>query len=238
MNPFETGMVNFESGFASVPTRILAERHSAEELQGTQRFSNPTWSRLGREVPQPPGTYYFGSVSKPLNIFWHHLDQVLVRPALFEAFPDEEFHILTSIPGPDGSPVDLIRSTRKHWALVYSDHLPILLKLDLKLTEITGGLVEGVVKESAEAGTVYASLYAGVPAVGDYQFKILYVAHPVVVDPANPFPITVEDSFGHEKRKFLDMPSFDQYLRDLLLFAPVRTAIGNLIKYSKSRAAS
>jgi hypothetical protein len=107
-----------------------------------------------------------------------------------------------------------------------------------KLTEITGGLVEGVVKESAEAGTVYASLYAGVPAVGDYQFKILYVAHPVVVDPANPFPITVEDSFGHEKRKFPDMPSFDQYLRDLLLSTPVRTAIGNLIKYSKSRAAS
>lgn len=131
MNPFETGMVNFVSGFASVPTRILAERHSAEEVQGTQRFYNPTWSRLGREVPQPPGTYYFDSVSKPLNIFWHHLDQVLVRPALFEAFPDEEFRILTSIPGPDGSPVDLIRSTGKHWALVYSDHLPILFKLDL-----------------------------------------------------------------------------------------------------------
>jgi hypothetical protein len=54
----------------------------------------------------------------------------LVRPALFEAFPDEEFRILTSLPGPDGIPLDLIRSTGKHWKLACSDHLPILFKLD------------------------------------------------------------------------------------------------------------
>ena len=130
MNPFENGMINFESGFASVPTRSLAERHSEEDVKGLQRFYNPTWSRLGREVPHAPGTYYFDSVSRPFNIFWHHLDQVLVRPSLFNAFPDEEFRILTSLPGPDGSPIELIRSTGKHWALVYSDHLPILFKLD------------------------------------------------------------------------------------------------------------
>ena len=107
-----------------------------------------------------------------------------------------------------------------------------------KLSEITGGVVEGVVKESAENGTVYASLYAGVPSVGDYQFKILYISHPVIADPSNPFPITVEDSFQQEKRQILDMNEFDHYLRDVLISPSVRMAIGSLIKYGKSRAAS
>ena len=135
-------------------------------------------------------------------------------------------------------------SVESYWGLEFpavGDSAPVsLLKQQAeKLTEVTGGLVEGVVKESAEAGTAYASLYAGVPTVGDYQFKILYLAHPMlVVDPANPFPITVEDSFRQEKRTIEDMASFDRYLRDLLLSEPVQTAIGNLIKYSKSRAAS
>ena len=74
--------------------------------------------------------------------------------------------------------------------------------------------------------------------MGDYQFKILYIAHPVVFDQANPFPITAEDSFNHGKQSLSDMTAFDRYLRDLLSSEPVRTAIGNLIKYSKGRAAS
>jgi hypothetical protein len=107
-----------------------------------------------------------------------------------------------------------------------------------KLSEITGGVVEGVVKESAESGTAYASLYAGVPSVGDYQFKILYIAHPVIAEPSNPFPITVEDSFQQEKKQIPDMNAFDRYLRDVLKSPSVRMAIGNLIKYGKGRAAS
>lgn len=130
MNPFEVGMINAESGFASLPTRSLAARHSDEDYRGPQRFYNPSWSRLGREEPAAPGTYYFDSVSKPFNIFWHHLDQVLVRPALFAAFSDDSFRVLTSIPGNDESTVELIRSTGKHWKLKYSDHLPILFELD------------------------------------------------------------------------------------------------------------
>lgn len=127
MNPFEPGLLNSEIGFAALPTRELARRHSSD---GAPRFYNPMWSRLGREAPGPPGTYYYDNVSKPLNHFWHHLDQVLIRPALFGAFPDEEFRILTTAPGRGGSAINLVQSTGKHWKIDYSDHLPILFKLD------------------------------------------------------------------------------------------------------------
>jgi hypothetical protein len=121
-----------------------------------------------------------------------------------------------------------------------SDPAPVVLlkQQAQQLTESTQGKVEGVVKESAEGGTAYTSLYARVPAMGNYQFKILYIAHPMLADPSNPFPITAEDSFGLEKRTLADMQEFDRYLRDLLSSALVRTAIGNLIKYASSRAAS
>lgn len=130
MNPFEPGMVNSAGGFASLPSRVLASRHSSDDFRERQRFYNPAWSRLGREEPDAPGTYYYGNVAKPLNLFWHHLDQVLIRPALLDSFRDEDFQVLTSVPGEDGEPIALIRSTGKHWTLKYSDHLPILFKLD------------------------------------------------------------------------------------------------------------
>jgi hypothetical protein len=132
MNPFEAGMISFKGGFAAMSTRDLASRHSEDGPLGSKRFYNPSWSRLGRELPEAPGTHYFKNVSKPLNLFWHHLDQVLVRPALFEvdAFPDEKFQILTSVPDSEGGPVDLVRSTGKHWDTLHSDHLPIVFKLD------------------------------------------------------------------------------------------------------------
>ncbi len=62
MNPFETGMINFESGFASVPTRSLANRHSDEEFQGTQRFYN---QRADKGLKAPPALGGSAMVARP-----------------------------------------------------------------------------------------------------------------------------------------------------------------------------
>src|SRR5579871_347849 len=78
-----------------------------------------------------------------------------------------------------------------------------------KLTEITHGQVVGSVKVSARGGTIFASLYAGVPEPDDYEFKIVYVAYSIL---ANPSHLTVEDSFGGPKKILPDMPAFEQYL--------------------------
>jgi hypothetical protein len=133
MNPYEKGMIDQVSGFGAMASRSLAERHSESGRGGSRRFYNPMWSRLGGEIPRAPGTHYWKSVADPFNIFWHSLDQVLVRPALIheDAFRDEDFQVLTTIPGEGGEPIYLIRSTGKHWELQVSDHLPIVFKLAL-----------------------------------------------------------------------------------------------------------
>ncbi len=132
MNPFDSGMINYLTSFGAMSTRTLAARHTdLGSFRGPKRFYNPSWTRLGRELPEPPGTHYWRNVSKPGNLFWHHLDQVLIRPTLFPIFRDEDFQIITTLRGPDGTEIDLIRSTEKHWELKYSDHLPIMFRLDM-----------------------------------------------------------------------------------------------------------
>jgi hypothetical protein len=93
------------------------------------------WSRLGRQIPEPPGTFYSRNVADPFNIFWHHLDQVLIRPELLDNFEDKSLKILTSIPDHGGEMIDLIRSTGKHWSVEISDHLPVLFRLDVPAEE-------------------------------------------------------------------------------------------------------
>jgi hypothetical protein len=130
MNPFDKGMIDPEIGFGAMMNRSLAARHSTSGSAGAKRFYNPTWSKLGRDLPDPPGTFYWPNVGDPFNVYWHSLDQVLIRPALLNTFRDEDFHILTSIPWTGGERLDLVRSTGKHWELQISDHLPILFKLN------------------------------------------------------------------------------------------------------------
>lgn len=131
MNPFDDGMIDAASGFGAMMSRDLARRHSSNTVEGPQRFYNPSWSRFAPAGPHPPGTYYWDKSNQTLNIFWHSLDQVLVRPALFDGFRDENFRVLASLPGEGPERIELIRSTGKHWELALSDHLPILFKLDL-----------------------------------------------------------------------------------------------------------
>jgi hypothetical protein len=130
MNPFEKGMVDPNVGFGAVLNRDLALRLSGGD-GSSPRFYNPMWARLGRRIPDPPGTFYWDKVAEPLNIFWHCLDQVLIRPELLDTFDDESLRILTSIPGSGGEMIDLIRSARKHWIVQVSDHLPIRFRLNL-----------------------------------------------------------------------------------------------------------
>ncbi len=55
------------------------------------------------------------------------------------------------------------------------------------LTRRTRGDVRGDVLQTVEEGTVWSSLYALVPALGDYRHKLISIAHPVVTaDPNGP----------------------------------------------------
>jgi hypothetical protein len=74
-----------------------------------------------------PGSYYYNSGTY-VNYYWHIFDQVLLRPDLLGKFnPETDIRILRSI--------DDTLLTRKHNGRPdskISDHLPVLLSLDLQ----------------------------------------------------------------------------------------------------------
>jgi hypothetical protein len=106
------------------------------------------------------------------------------------------------------------------------------------LTQRTRGDVRGDVAQEVDKGTVWSSLYALVPALGDYRHKLISIAHPVTADPKHPFPLTVFDTLSTGEDEVHDMDSFERWLADVLSSAPVHQVIDNLLRYSRSRAAS
>jgi endonuclease/exonuclease/phosphatase family protein len=127
MNPFEAGMVDAK-GFGAMMTRDLARRISSGGPVSRTRFYNPMWARFGDLKEGPPGTFYH-SRANPTNIYWHMLDQVLVRPELIDSFINESLRVLTKVDSRDGE-LDLLEKKRKHWKVAVSDHLPIVFSMD------------------------------------------------------------------------------------------------------------
>lgn len=127
MNPWDPGMV-MVSSFHGVMTQSLATRLSA---RGGRRFRgerypcfyNPMWGRLGDLTPGPGGTFFWEE-SAPDNHHWHMLDQALLRPSLLPRFRDVQ--ILDS-DGQDSLLTPEGVASKSH----ISDHLPILLDLDI-----------------------------------------------------------------------------------------------------------
>ncbi|MGB0386765.1 MAG: hypothetical protein ACPGWR_18285 [Ardenticatenaceae bacterium] len=125
MNPFESGIVN-ANALNAVMSQTIARR-GFRVIQGTEFpfFYNPMWSFFGDLSPGPPGTYYYAqSVHK--NFFWNMFDQVLIRPDLLSSFSDDDLQILTTIGN-----TSLLTKTERPNVKVASDHLPLLLTLDL-----------------------------------------------------------------------------------------------------------
>jgi len=122
MNPFEPGLVSSHA-FNAVMTKHIA-RGRRRKVQGRLYpfFYNPMWGYFGDQTPGPPGTLYFRQ-ARPIMYFWNIFDQVLIRPALLDAFQDD-LRILDT----DGTMSLVGRDGRPDQA-VASDHLPILLRL-------------------------------------------------------------------------------------------------------------
>jgi len=128
MNPFDAGIVS-GLGFHAVSTRERAKRAGGRRISGQmgrRSFYNPMWSHLGDRHKHAPGSYYY-SGRGAVEYFWHMFDQVLIRPALLSAFPDDQVHILTAI----GSR-SLLKRTGIPSERAGSDHLPLLFDLNFE----------------------------------------------------------------------------------------------------------
>ena len=83
------------------------------------------WAHFGDRPNRPPGTFY-SARSTPLSYFWNIFDQVLIRPALLDAFEDDRLQILTT-----SGQSPLVDATGRPHKRIGSDHLPILFQLRL-----------------------------------------------------------------------------------------------------------
>jgi hypothetical protein len=135
MNPFEPGVVAAE-GLNAVMTREIASRGS-RTVEGQEHpfFYNPMWSFFGDATHQttppkhpdhrPSGTFYRAR-SESVTYYWNLFDQVLLRPALLPHFRPAGLRILSW----DGT-MYLVNDRGHPDATLASDHLPLLLQLDL-----------------------------------------------------------------------------------------------------------
>jgi hypothetical protein len=125
MNPFEVGVVGADC-FHGVMTKTIARKGSRTvEEQDRPFFYNPIWGRMGDTSVGTPGTYYYDQGY--VTYFWNTFDQVLLRPELLDYFsPNENNLKVISKIG------DKNLLTNKGISKSYSDHLPLLVTLQLE----------------------------------------------------------------------------------------------------------
>jgi hypothetical protein len=126
-------------------------------------------------------------------------------------------------------------ATESYWPVEIIDAadpepVAILKEQAALLGERTKNAVEAIVKPSTEDGTAYHSLYLKADALGDYLYKLLYIAYPVI-GRGGDYPITVESSAGGAKKSISSEDEFREWLRAQLSSDYVRTAISNLLQY-------
>jgi endonuclease/exonuclease/phosphatase family metal-dependent hydrolase len=134
-NPFESPVASAHC-MNAVISRAIAQSGPRRLLNRSYPyFYNPMWNLYGDEPPQSaPATYYYRG-SDPLELHWHMLDQVLIRPSLLNRFDFNTLDIVTAV-----------RSTRLTGArgtpdrARFSDHLPVVFGVDLTAENAKGAI--------------------------------------------------------------------------------------------------
>ena len=124
MNPFEVGVVSAD-GLHAVMTQTIA-RKGSRKVQGRNKpfFYNPMWGKMGDSSEGTPGTYYYAD-SGYVSYFWNTFDQVLLRPALLDFFSQDDLKVISKIGDKD-------LMTEQRISKTYSDHLPIIVRLQIE----------------------------------------------------------------------------------------------------------
>src|ERR1700730_10858368 len=132
-NPFDSPVAGAR-GMNAVISRAIAQGDPRRMLnQSYPYFYNPMWNLYGDEpLSSAPATYYYRG-SDPHELYWHMLDQVLIRPSLLNRFDVSNLEIVTAVRGTEltgarGTP-DRTR---------FSDHLPVIFGVDLSAEKEKG----------------------------------------------------------------------------------------------------
>ncbi|MBX9679100.1 MAG: endonuclease/exonuclease/phosphatase family protein [Gemmataceae bacterium] len=125
MNPFDAGVTGAQSLHAVMTKRLAARMERQVQGSAYRFFYNPMWGLFGDRTDGPPGTFYKRSPGV-IELFWHMLDQVLLRPTLMDSLA--ELRVLDSI----GNAPLLTEGAAIPNVSIASDHLPIFFRLELE----------------------------------------------------------------------------------------------------------
>ncbi|MBP3471759.1 MAG: endonuclease/exonuclease/phosphatase family protein [Paraprevotella sp.] len=122
LNPYETPMIKTRGMHAVMDRRIAEKEKRTVEGNDYHYFYNPMWGFYGDNGKGGTicGTYFLNR-SCHIELFWHLLDQVIIRPKLMEYFDDKGLEIITQI---DDKHL-LLNEKGKIDPKKYSDHLPL-----------------------------------------------------------------------------------------------------------------
>ncbi len=126
VNPFEKSCIAANSIHGIPYVRELTEKGRIVQGRVYKEFYNPMWKFLGARVA-PFGTYFYNN-SKIVNYFWNTYDQFLVRPQLVRALDEDSLEIVTHT-----ASFNFMNQKGKPDQKLYSDHLPIFVKLKEEL---------------------------------------------------------------------------------------------------------
>ncbi len=125
MNPFEVGMISSETFHATMSSDIATTAGRTVRGHFRDFFYNPMWNFLGDDN-KPCGTYFYRK-STP-NVFqWNLFDQVLIRPDMIAYYDRGGTRIISQI-----DTENLLNASGTPNKKRFSDHLPIVVKIDLK----------------------------------------------------------------------------------------------------------
>jgi endonuclease/exonuclease/phosphatase family metal-dependent hydrolase len=125
MNPFDSGMVS-AMAFNATNSMAISKRGSRElSKKKYHYFYNPTWNLHGDQGKEiPAASFYFGKADYG-QLYWHMLDQVIIRPEVISHFIYDDFRLVYK-----GKSFCLINSDSTINANDYSDHLPIVFSIN------------------------------------------------------------------------------------------------------------
>lgn len=125
-NPFEAIIGGIDGLHALRVQDVGGKRKRSVMNQEYEFFCNPMWSCYRGWEKSPPGTHYYNA-SGVHEVFWHMIDQVVLRPQALHLFSEKNLRVLTK-----AGNVSLLTNRGLPDASNASDHLPVLFKLNLK----------------------------------------------------------------------------------------------------------
>ena len=128
-NPFESSILSSDGLHAIGIRKNINKTRRLVRLGDVDEdfFYNPMWRKYGQDAAMEAGaaTHYWQN-NQSSELFWHMLDQVVIRPEECDRFPEDQLRIVSTV-----GTVSLLSTDGSLDTTTGSDHLPVIFHWNL-----------------------------------------------------------------------------------------------------------